>query len=236
METYVDKWDESYSRYENFIFYPKEEYVKFLNRFVRKRIGIDKFVDILNFEGGGRALDYGCGLGKLTILMKEFGLDAYGVDISANAIANAKILAKHLGYPDMEDRFVTIGGKKLTFPDEYFQVTISESVLDSMHYELAKIIMKEIDRVTNTLAFISLISGDDSEHYREYAGEELVRTEHERDTIQSYFNMQKIRDLISSTDFKIKWCRLITEESTIERYKYGRYYILLKKKGISDEK
>jgi len=229
METYVDKWEESYSRYENFIFYPKEEYVKFLNRFVRKRIGIDKFFNILDFEGGGRALDYGCGLGRLTILMKEFGLDAYGVDISSNAISNANDLAKHFGYPDMGDRFVTIDGKNLPFPDDYFQITISESVLDSMHYELAKIIIKEIDRVTNTLVFISLISGDDSEHYREYADEEVVRTEHEKDTIQSYFNVQKIRDLIADTSFKIKWCRLITEESTTDKYKYGRYYVLLKK-------
>ena len=53
METYVGKWEESYARYEHVIFYPKEEYVKFLNRFVRKRIGIDKFVDILDCEGGG---------------------------------------------------------------------------------------------------------------------------------------------------------------------------------------
>ena len=229
METYADKWEESYSRYENFIFYPKEEYVKFFNRFVCKRIGIDKFVDILDLEGGGRALDYECGIGRLTILIKEFGLDAYGVDICGNAIANARALAKHLGYPDMEDRFLIIDGNKLPFPDDYFQITISEGVLDSMHYELAKIIMKEIDRVTNTFAFISLISGDDSEHYREYAGEEVVRTEHEKDTIQNYFNIQKIRDLISSTGFKIKWCRLITEESVLDRYKGGRYYLVLEK-------
>lgn len=165
--------------------------------------------------------------------MKEFGLDAYGVDISSTAIANANALAKHLGYPNMEDRFVTIDGKKLPFPDDYFQVTISESVLDSMQYELAKIILKELDRVTSTLVFISLISGDDNVHYREYADEEVVQTEHEKDTIQSYFNMQKIRDLISNTGFKIKWCKLITEESIIDRYKYGRYYILLKKETIS---
>ena len=229
MKTHVDKWEESYRRHENFMFFPKEEFVKFLNRFVRKRIWIDKFIDILDFEGGRRALDYGCGFGRLTILMKEFGLDAYGVDISGNAIANAKALAKHLGYPNMEDRFITIDGKKLTFPDNYFQITISEAVFDSMHYDLAKIIMKEIDRVTNTLAFISLISGDDNEHYREYADEEVVLAEHERDTIQSYFNMQKIQDLISSTSFKIKWCRLITEESVLNRYKGGRYYLVLEK-------
>ena len=55
METYKEKWEESYDRYENFIFYPKEEYVKFLNRFVRKRIGINEFAQVLDFgkKGGG---------------------------------------------------------------------------------------------------------------------------------------------------------------------------------------
>lgn len=31
IDSYKEKWDESYARYENFIFYPKEEVVKFLN-------------------------------------------------------------------------------------------------------------------------------------------------------------------------------------------------------------
>jgi hypothetical protein len=34
-----EEWDESYNRQENFIFFPKEEVVKFLNRFVRKKWG-----------------------------------------------------------------------------------------------------------------------------------------------------------------------------------------------------
>ena len=224
-----NKWEESYARYENFIFYPKEEYVKFLNRFVRKRIGIDKFINILDYKDGDRALDYGCGIGRMTILMREFGLDAYGVDISRKAVTNAKALAAHLGHKDMQDKFMVVDGKSIAFPDGYFRLTISEGVLDSMNFELARIIIKEIDRVTNTLAFISLISGDNSEHYSEYAGEEIVQTVHERGTIQSYFNMQKINKLISNTSFKIKWCHLITEESTLDRYKYGRYYVALEK-------
>ena len=32
-----EKWEESYNRGENFIYYPKEEVVKFLNRFIRIR-------------------------------------------------------------------------------------------------------------------------------------------------------------------------------------------------------
>lgn len=205
--------------------------MKFLNRFVRKKIGVDQYIDIFDFSQdiGVKALDYGCGIGRLTILIQEFGLDAYGIDISSKAIAQARKLAEHFGYPDLRDNFIEGDGNSIPFPNAYFDITISEAVLDSMHFELAKIIMKEISRVTKKLAFISLISGDNSQRHREYAEEEIVRTEHEKETIQSYFNMQKIRELIGDTDFKMKWCHLITDESLLNRYKYGRYYVVLEK-------
>jgi len=47
MKLYKSEWDDSYDRYENHIFYPKEEVVKFLNHFVRKKIGNNTFRDIL---------------------------------------------------------------------------------------------------------------------------------------------------------------------------------------------
>ena len=50
MDIRKEFWEASYGRFENFMFYPKEEVVKFLNRFVRKRIGLNKFLDIL-YEG-----------------------------------------------------------------------------------------------------------------------------------------------------------------------------------------
>ena len=36
-DTKKEKWEESYGRGENFMYYPKEETVKFLNRFVKKK-------------------------------------------------------------------------------------------------------------------------------------------------------------------------------------------------------
>lgn len=79
-EIFKNEWEESYKRHENFIFYPHDEVVKFLNRFVRKRIDIDEFIDILPMPLKG--LDFGCGIGRQTILMEEFGIEAYGIDIS----------------------------------------------------------------------------------------------------------------------------------------------------------
>ena len=44
-------WEESYKRKENFIFYPQAEVVKFLNRYIRKKISTNQFIDILLNDG-----------------------------------------------------------------------------------------------------------------------------------------------------------------------------------------
>lgn len=138
MDLFTHKWEESYNRGENFIFYPKDEIVKFLNRFVRKRTGVDTFTDILNFRNTVRGLDHGCGIGRLTILMREFGMDAYGIDIALPALAVAKDLAVKLGFPELQDRFSHFDGGSIPFEDNFFDIAISEGVLDSMSFELAK--------------------------------------------------------------------------------------------------
>jgi len=220
------QWDNSYNRFENYIFYPKEEVVKFLNRFVRKKIGDNSFQDVLKLNDGGsiRGLDYGCGIGRMTMLMHEFNIDSFGVDISKSAIQKAKDL-----FPILSKNFTVVDGKRLPYEDSYFDISICEGVIDSMHFTVAKKVIKELDRVTNKLTFISFISGDDSKHFREFSGEEFVQTKHEKNTIQSWFNWSKINELISNTNYKIKWARLVTEESLIDSYKYGRYNVVLEK-------
>ena len=220
-----NKWDESYDRNENHTLYPKEEVVKFLNRFVRKKLGDNKFIDILMTDREKlRGLDCGCGIGRMTMLLNEFNIDSYGVDISKVAIQKAKEL-----FPVLSNKFAKIDGKVIPFKDSYFDISICESVIDSMNYNVAKKIIRELERVTDKLTFISFISGDDSEHYREYSGDEIVRTKHEKDTVQCWYNWTKINDLLSNTNYKIKWARLVTEESLIDSYKYGRYNVVLEK-------
>ena len=223
MDIKKGEWDASYVRHENHILYPKEEVVKFLNRFVRKKLGTEDFIDILSRQKL-TALDYGCGIGRITHLLHEFGIDGYGLDISEVAIEQAENL-----FPSIKDKFQKVEGNSIPFKDGFFNITLSESVLDSMEFELASQIVNEIDRVTTDYFFASFISGDDSSRFREYSGEEIVETQHERGTIQSYFNWSKIINLFDGTSFKIEWARLITEESLLDRYKYGRYFVVCKK-------
>jgi SAM-dependent methyltransferase len=223
-------WEESYSRKENYLFYPREEVVKFLNRFVRKRIGVTEFHDLLDSSRPVRALDYGCGIGRHTLLLREFGIEAYGVDVSRKALSMARTLSEHSGFPELINRFVVVDGRELPFVKDFFDFTIADSVLDSMTFPLAKQSIREIDRVTQRYAFISLIRGNDLLHGRDYSGEEVVQQDHEKGTVQSYFNWHKINLLLESTGFSILWCHLLTEESVLSADVNSRYYLVLAKK------
>lgn len=231
-----DKWEESYNNGQNFMYYPKEETVKFLNRFIKKKKSLTEYTQILNPDSKEslKGLDFGCGIGRMTVLLHEFGIDGYGIDISENAITEAKKLAIDLGF-DLEGFFKAYNGEKIPFEDNYFDFTISEGVLDSMPFELAKKLIKDIDRVTKKYFFVSLISAESANLFRQVKSEDLfdgeieVEEEHEKGTIQSLFSREKIEEFIEDTNFKIKWCELHTMQGCVNEYQTGRWYLVLEK-------
>ena len=228
---YKKNWEESYSRGENFIYYPKEEIVKFLNKFIKKKISFNKYKQILKSNKKLKALDFGSGIGRATILLKEFNIDGYGIDISENAIKEGKRLSRYLGFDNTE--FLQVfDGREIKFKDKFFDFTISDCVLDSMPFDLAKKSILEIDRVTKKYFFLSLISdvsNDFFKYKKKFDGEFKVLEKHERGTIQSLFSMKKINTLIKDTNFKINFCELNTTVNILNNKKIGRYYLVLKK-------
>jgi ubiquinone/menaquinone biosynthesis C-methylase UbiE len=224
MKNYSDAWEQSYKNRDNHIFYPKEEVVRFLSRFVRKRTGLNEFRDVLDFSDKVRGLDYGCGIGRHTILMREFGLEAYGLDISSHAVATARQQALFFGFKDMLERFVVSDGMCIPFQDNYFDITVCEAVLDSMIFDLARKDLAEMARVTKRYLFVSLIAG-------ERAIEELVQTAHEHGTIQCYYDEQKVLALIEGIPLQVKQRYLLKELCHEPAYERGRYYLILEKKG-----
>ncbi|MGE0821941.1 MAG: class I SAM-dependent methyltransferase [Candidatus Binatia bacterium] len=225
----VEPWNSSYMRKENYIFYPHEELVKFLNRYIRKRTGVDTFVDLI--EGQHQpltALDFGCGIGAGVRLLHEFGVDAYGVDISMVAIHQAQTYARRSG-PRIADRFTVITpNQRLPFCDGEFDFFVSCGVLDSMPFVAAQYNLQELARVTRKYGYLSLIAGD----YRDFYEEEEVTGIHEANTVQSYFNYAKCEQLVATTDFTIRSCELVSREQCDSSGKYnkkGRYHLVLER-------
>jgi SAM-dependent methyltransferase len=234
MELCKQEWEASCGRGDNAIFYPKEEVVKFLNRHVRKRTGLAEFRDILERAPDDRtpwrALDYGCGIGRHAVLLEEFGLEAYGVDLSEKSIALARGLAGHMGFPALGARLRPGSGRTLDFEDDYFDLCIAESCLDCMPFEVARGIVRELDRVTKYLGYVTLYSGDNSEHHREFAGEVRVAEPLACGTVRCFYNWARIGELIGGTAWRIASAHLIEEHSVTRRYRHGRYYVILGKR------
>lgn len=95
-------------------------YSRLLNRrrarFLLKQAGLSK-------EPGTRVLDIGCASGQLVQGFSDLGCDAYGVDVSTNAIANAanKTLKLRAGLFEETD-----------YPDAFFDLIVSIETVEHM--------------------------------------------------------------------------------------------------------
>jgi ubiquinone/menaquinone biosynthesis C-methylase UbiE len=182
-----------------------------------------------------RGLDYGCGVGSGVFLMDDFGIEGYGLDISEVAVAAAWVRAKEKGW-EFADKFQVVDGEQIPFSDGFFEIVTSYAVLDSMPYEIAKKVILEIDRVVSRLVFLSLISGDDSRFEHKFVGEEVVSTIHEAGTIQCYYDMGKIKDLIAGTSLGIKWCAEQRVLDSLSGEWDSRFFVVLEKEVTVLEK
>ncbi len=149
-----DLWDRAYKRGGNMLFYPHEEIVRFLNRYVRKRVDYNEFRDILALSEkewrGFRSLDFGCGCGRHVNLLDDFSLNPTGIDISDIAIETGKKWFASIGKERLCDRLVVGDVCNLPFEDQMFDIIVSHSVLDCMPRELGIQGMKEAKRVLKT--------------------------------------------------------------------------------------
>ena len=159
-------WEQSYGRRENFVFEAKDEVIRFLSRFVRKRVGISELVDLLPPCDGHqlKALDYGCGVGSQTVFMAhKLRIKSVGTDISSKAIDTARELSESYGVDDGLISFSVLGNdQRIAAEDREFDICICDAVLDSMPFTNALSAISELARVTNKYIFFSVISGHET--------------------------------------------------------------------------
>jgi ubiquinone/menaquinone biosynthesis C-methylase UbiE len=230
VENKKKEWDNSYVNRDNFVFYPHEEVIRFVSKYIRKRRGLEEFSDVSWFESKPKILDLGCGIGRHIFFANEMGLDPYGIDLSDSAIKVAREWAEQKGIDRVIDRIIQGDIRKMPWNSGYFNFVFSNGVLDSMHYEIARDAVKEVARVLEKdgLFYCDVVSGDDSNHAREYSGEEVVNTLHEQGTVQSYFNYSKLSTMIDGL-FTIVECVLIKRENILDGKYTSRYHLVLKK-------
>lgn len=224
------EWDKSYENRDNFVFYPHEEVIRFVSKFIRKRVGLNEFLDVVPGEEQKRVLDLGCGIGRHVVYCHDMGLDAYGIDLSDAAVVVARAWADQKNLLEPEKKIIQGDIRQLPWGDSYFRYAVSHGVLDSMPFEIARAACIELARVMvpGGRFYCDLISGDDSKHAREFSGEEIVNTAHEQGTIQLYFNLETIRRMINGV-FEIDECNLIRRENVLRGGFSSRYHLVLRR-------
>lgn len=226
-EQLVSAWNESYDRRENYLFLPTDQTVTFFARYLRRRVGLDEVVDMLPQAKGSRMVDVGCGIGRYLVFGTEMGLEMHGNDWSIKAIEQArKHLEEKVG-PVANERVLQSDIRELPWTNDYFAHAMSEGVLDSMSFETAKAGMAEISRITKRGGYFycTLISGDETGRDTDFCGEVVVQQRHEHDTIQSYFNYDKIK-LMLDPYVEILDCTLIKMHNYAKNTHKGRWHIV----------
>ena len=224
---YKLEWDNSYRNRDNFVFYPNEEIIRFTAKYIAKRVGLEEIE--YRIDGHQKVLDLGCGIGRHLVFLEKLGVESYGIDLSENAVKEAKKWLQQEGILKSESHIYQGSATELPWKDCYFQYIISHGVLDSMPKETAKQVIKEAHRVVGKdgLFYCDLIGGN-TDNGSDYDDEEIVTTAHENGTIQSYFTISKIREMFGEY-FTIEECKLIKYEDCLRNTYHSRYHIVFKK-------
>lgn len=92
---------------------------------------------------GGNALDFGCGVGRLSQALADHADQVVGVDVAASMIERARVLNRR---PETVD-FVCNVSRELPFPDESFDLLVSLIVLQHVPPALSVRYLLEFARV-----------------------------------------------------------------------------------------
>ncbi len=203
-------WNASYARGGNVCFYPHEEIIRFVNKFVRKRDGADTFHNIMQLSDDAwerfRSLDLGCGMGRHVKFLDEFHLNPYGIDLSDTAVDYGKQWFRATGHFDLCDRLIVGSVAALPFENDSFHICVSHGVLDSMPRETAEAGLREAMRVLcrGGLMYFDLIMDSQQGNL-----DQVVDSGYEKDTIQSYFTIESIYELIAQASANLKELKVI---------------------------
>jgi ubiquinone/menaquinone biosynthesis C-methylase UbiE len=216
----------------NSVFSSCDEIVRFISRYLRRRVELDLVIDAYPGAKGARVVDIGCDNGRNLVFGTKMGLEMYGVDLSTSAVEMAKTwLAKKIGPEEAGKRVIASDICQLLWPDKYFAHAISDGALDSVPFEVAQEGINEISRVLQPGGYFycNLISGDETGRDPNFNGEEVVNTAHENRVIKSYFNRTKIRRLIEP-QFEIISCKLHQISDPVLNERSGRWHVISRRR------
>lgn len=229
-------WEDSYRRGENHVFFPCDEVIRFVARYLRRRVDQDTVRDVNTSASGEplRMLDLGCGMGRNLVFGESMGVAMFGIELSQVAVDKARAWLKKSGVKNPEERVFQGDVRELPFPNGFFDHALSDSALDSMPFTVAQEAVRKtaLALKPNGLFYLNLIAKvavTSGVAQGPAVDEEVVSTNHEKDTIQSYFDREKIHTLLDPS-FTIINCEMHRIEDEFGGTIRGRWHITCRKK------
>ena len=102
----------------------------FDHEYDKGRRALDRFAAVTRAWEGGRALDFGCGGGGLTVRLRERLREAVGIDLDAGKLDFARAEADRRGVTGVE--FICYPGGPLPFPDAAFDCVVCVDVMEHL--------------------------------------------------------------------------------------------------------
>lgn len=226
------EWNESYNRGGNVCFYPHEEIIRFVNKYIRKKEFDSSFRNVMALSDDEwsefASLDLGCGMGRHVLFLDEFGLNSYGIDLSDTAINMGKKWLASIGKEGLAKKLVVGSATELPYEDNSFNICVSHGVFDSMPRTIADLGIAEVYRVLRpgALMYLDLVMGVEEQSDRE----EIQQNGYEKDTVQSYYSVDGIKRLIGDR-FDIIEFKVITWADEYGKEHNRRAHLIIRKNG-----
>jgi SAM-dependent methyltransferase len=142
MVQYSNCYDEDYFMHGNGSCYRDFHYMGELGRRRAKA-----FASAAEVPAGARILDYGCGMGAITVGLNELGYDATGVDISSWPIEHC--------LPQARGSVFTLQQRPLVaWKNDAFDAVIAKDVFEHIPVSALQQIVRELLRIAPRLVFL----------------------------------------------------------------------------------
>jgi SAM-dependent methyltransferase len=120
--------------------------------YARGRLLLDGMADFLGDLEGREVLEYGCGLGELTIVLARSGARVTSFDLSAASVEFSRERAVRDGVAD-HVTFVVAAGESLPFADASFDLAVGKAVLHHLDPHAGAAELARVLKPTGRAAF-----------------------------------------------------------------------------------
>lgn len=173
----------------------------------------NSFYNFLNLNKNSYVLEYGCANGFLVKCLKDFGVNAYGIDISNYAIDNCpRDIVNNLSVITKNNVYKAI--KKTSFKKKKFDWVISKDVFEHIRPADLNIILNQISKITKKM-FVIVPLGDKNK-YR-------IKQYHLDKTHIVIKNEKWWIKLFKNNNFEIEKISYKVEGIKDKWYKYNKY-------------